>query len=108
MTTSELNTRVQVQPYSVAQDENGDIDAVMGDAYSKWAKVEQNNGNLLITNGMTDFDESYRITMRYEDSRPTTVSSLINYKSKTLKIYNVERQVEGNAWWEVITAYTKN
>lgn len=108
MTTGELNTKVQIQPYTVEQDENGDIDTTLGSAYSKWAKVDQSNGTLLFSNGIINFNEAYEITMRYETSRPTQVTHIINYKGKEMKIYNVKKEYEGCIWWEVVTAYTQN
>lgn len=108
MTIAELNTKVQIQPYTVEQNEDGDIVTTDGTAYNKWAKVEQNNGNLLASNGMINFNEAYQITMRYEVSRPTQVTHLVNYKGKTMKIYNVQKQFEGCIWYEVVTCYTQN
>jgi head-tail adaptor len=108
MTIGELNTRITIRSFSAAQDDNGDVVLTEADNWQKSAKIEQNNGDLLIASGMMNFNESYKITLRYEQSRPTKANYKIEYKDKVLKIYNVRTIDEGKAVWEVITAYTSN
>lgn len=104
----EMNCLVQVQSVAVTQNESGDIEATPSTAWSKWGKVELDSGNLLISQGMSSFNESYRVQMWYEPTRPTRANYLLTYNGKTMKVYNVRLDNEGNRMVENITAYTSN
>lgn len=104
----EMNCLVEVQSVSVAQNADGDIVATPSYSWSKWAKVEQNSGNLGITNGMSNFTESYRLQMWYEPTRPTRANYLITYGDKTMKVVSVNVDNEGNRMIENIIADTSN
>lgn len=104
----EMNCLVQVQSISVVQDADGNIVATPSTVWNKWAKVSQDSGNLLISQGMSNFTESYRLEMWYERTRPTKANYLITYNNKTMKVYNVRLDNEGNRMKETITAFTSN
>jgi len=104
----QMNCLVQVQSVAVTQDENGDIVATPAAAWSKWAEITQDSGNLLISQGMGSFNESFRVQMWYEPSRPTQPNYILTYNGKTMKVYNVRLNNEGNRMTETITAYTSN
>ena len=103
-----MNCLVQVQSVSVTQDSDGNIVATPSSVWNKWAKVEQDSGNLLISQGMSNFSESYRIQMWYERNKPTLANYLLTYNGKTMKVYNVRVDNEGNRMIETITAFTSN
>lgn len=104
----QMNCLVQVQSITVTQDANGDIVATPSTAWSKWAEVQQDSGNLLISQGMSSFNESFRVKMWYEATRPTLANYIITYNGKTMKVYNVRLDNEGKRTVENITAYTSN
>jgi head-tail adaptor len=104
----EMNCLINVQSVTVVQDDNGDIVSTPSVAWNKWADVQQDSGNFLISNGMTDFNESYRIKTWYEPTRETKAGYLITYNNKVMKVYNVRRDNEGNRTKEIITAFTSN
>ena len=104
----QMNCLVQVQSVTVTQDSNGDIVATPAAAWSKWGNVTQDSGNLLISQGMSSFNESFRVQMWYEPSRPTLANYILTYNGKTMKVYNVRLDNEGNRMTETITAYTSN
>lgn len=104
----EMNCLVQVQSVNVTQDADGNIIATPSSVWNKWAKVEQDSGNLLISQGMGNFSESYRLEMWYEKLRPTRANYLITYQGKTMKVYNVRVDNEGNRAKETVTAFTSN
>ncbi len=104
----EMNCLVQVQSVLVTQDGDGNIIAVPSGAWVKWAKVQQDSGSLLISQGMSNFMESFRLEMWYERNRPIQANYLITYNGKTMKVYNVRLDNEGNRMKETITAYTSN
>lgn len=103
-----MNCLVQVQSVAVSQNDDGDIVATPSTVWSKWADVQQDSGSLLISQGMSNFTESYRLQMWYEPTRPTQANYLITYNGKTMKVYNVRLDNEGNRTVENITAYTSN
>lgn len=103
-----MNCLIEVQSVSVSQNTDGDIEATPSTAWNKWAKVEQDSGNLLISQGMSSFNESFRVQMWYEPTRPTLANYILTYNNKTMKVYNVRLDNEGNRMVENITAYTSN
>jgi SPP1 family predicted phage head-tail adaptor len=108
MTINELNTKVTIRSFNLSKDGNGDLQQTGKNQWSKWAKVKQNNGSLLINAGLQAFNESFEIVLRYEQSRPTLADYEIEYKGKKMKVYNARPEKEGTAWWEIINAYTSN
>lgn len=103
-----MNCLVQVQSVTVTQDANGDIVATPSGAWSKWADIQQNSGNLGINNGMGSYNESYRIQMWYEPSRPTRANYVLTYNGKSMKVVSVNVDNEGNRMIENIIADTSN
>jgi hypothetical protein len=105
----EMNCLVDVQSVAVSQDAGtGDIIITPSVAWQRWAKVEQDSGNLLISQGMTNFNESFRLQMWYDTQRPTKANYIITYNNKTLKVYNVRLDNEGKRMVETVTCYTSN
>lgn len=104
----QMNCLVEVQSVTVVQDANGDIVPTPSSAWQKWANVEQNSGNLGINNGMGSFNESYRLQMWYEPTRPTMANYIITYKTKVMKVISVNVDNEGNRMLETIIADTSN
>ena len=104
----EMNCLVQVQSVSVTQDSDGNIIATPSTMWNKWAKIIQDSGNLFISQGMSNFSESFRLEMWYEKTRPVYANYLITYNGKTMKVYNVRLDNEGNRMKETVTAYTSN
>lgn len=104
----QMNCLVQVQSVAVTQDADGDIVTTPSAAWSKWARIEQDSGNLLISHGMINFIESFRVQMWYEPSRPTQANYVLTYNGKEMKVYNVRLDNEGNRMIENITAFTSN
>jgi hypothetical protein len=104
----EMNCLIGVQSVSVTQDANGDLVVTPSAAWQKWATISQDSGNLLISQGMMNFNESYRVEMWYEPTRPTKANYILTYNGKTMKVYNVRLDNEGKRMTETITAYTSN
>lgn len=104
----QMNCLVEVQSVTVVQNADGDIVATPSYSWQKWAKVEQNSGNLGINNGMGSFNESYRIQMWYEPTRETKANYIITYNNKTMKVVSVNVDNEGNRMIETIIADTSN
>jgi hypothetical protein len=104
----EMNCLIEVQSVSVSQDVNGDLVVTPSTAWQKWGNITQDSGNLLISQGMTNFNESYRVEMWYEATRPTKANYILSYNGKTMKVYNVRLDNEGKRMMERVTAYTSN
>jgi hypothetical protein len=104
----EMNCLIQVQSVDVSQDSNGDIVVTPSAAWSKWANIQQNSGSLLLSMGMTNFNESYTVKMWYEATRPTKANYILTYNGKVMKVYNVVPDNEGKRMMETIIAYTSN
>lgn len=104
----QMNCLVEVQSVTVTQNADGDIVATPSYSWSKWANIEQNSGNLGIAQGMSSFNESYRLQMWYEPTRPTRANYLITHDGKTMKVVSVNVDNEGNRMIENIIADTSN
>lgn len=104
----EMNCLVQVQSISVTQDADGNIIATPSSVWNKWGNITQDSGNLLISQGMSNFSESYRVQMWYEKTRPVKANYLLIYNGKTMKVYNVRLDNEGQRMIETLTCYTSN
>lgn len=104
----QMNCLVDVQSVAVSQDGNGDLVVTPSVSWQKWANISQDSGTLLIGMGLTNFNESYKVQMWYEPSRPTKANYIITYEGKSLKVYNVKLDNEGKRTIETITAYTGN
>lgn len=104
----QMNCLIEVQSVTVAQNVDGDIVTTPSYSWQKWADVSQDSGNLLISQGMMNFSESYRVKMWYEPTRPTKANYVLTYNGKSLKVYNVRLDNEGNRMIETITCYTSN
>jgi len=104
----EMNCFVQVQSVSVTQDADGNIIATPSSVWNKWGKIRQNSSNLAITEGMSNYQESYTVEMWYEKNRPTRANYLLTYDGKTMKVLSVRLDNEGTRVLETITAYTSN
>lgn len=103
-----MNCLVEVQSVTVVQNVDGDIVATPSYSWSKWADIKQNSGNLGINNGMGSFNESYRVQMWYEPTRPTLANYILTYNGKTMKVVSVDVDNEGNRMIENIIADTSN
>jgi head-tail adaptor len=104
----QMNCLIEVQSVSVSQNTDGDIEATPSAAWNKWADIKQNSGNLGITQGMGSFNESFRVQMWYEPTRPTLPNYILTYNGKTMKVVSVDVDNEGNRKVENIIADTSN
>lgn len=107
MTIDELNTKVTIKHYTTTQDNStGKTNSSLTASREKWAKVEQLNGSKVLDNAAVSYKEAFKITIRYEVSRPTLTNYHVNYKNKEMIIHSVVAQQEGKQWFEIITAFT--
>lgn len=105
----EMNCLITIESVEIAQTADGDIVKRRPDkVWKKWGKIEQNSGNLLISHGMINFTESYTVEMWYEPTRPTKANYILTYNGKTMKVYNVRLDNEGNRMIETLTCFTSN
>lgn len=104
----EMNCLVTINSHTIAQDVNGDIVVTPSNTWQKWANVTKNSNSLLFGQGAINYDESYRLQMWYEPSRPTLANYTIQYNGKTMKVDSVTVDDEGKRMLETITASTKN
>lgn len=104
----QMNCYITIKAFDVTQNVDGDIVLGSPTSWNKWANVSQSNGNLLISNGMTNFTEAFDINMWYEPTKPTQANYEIDYDGKKMKIYSVRLDNEGSRTKEKIIAYTSN
>lgn len=102
----ELNTRVTIKTWSSQQDETGAPAKVAATSYSMWAKVESRNGNLYSGQDQQLWNYDYKVTFRYEKSRPIPSNATIDYDNKRLAINSISYEDEGKRFWAVARCST--
>lgn len=107
MDISELNTRITIKSYTVSQnDETGKLESSLSETNVRWAKVVQNSQNKTLESLSISFKQAYTITKRFESDKPTLNNQTIDYGNLVLTIGSVIKKDIGNAWYEIINAYT--
>ena len=92
----QLNRRVTLKSYGSTQDEAGGLVPVTTASYSIWAKVEDRNGREFTNQQQEQWSYDYKVTFRYEKSRPVKSNMTIDYDGKRLKINSLSFSNEGN------------
>ncbi len=83
--TGEMNRRITLnRPAATTQDEGGGIVVGVLSSYNIWAKVETRNGSIITGQNQQQWQYDYKITFRYERSRPVASNSTIDYDSKKI------------------------
>jgi hypothetical protein len=60
-----------------------------------------------LDNAAITYKETFKVTYRYEQSRPTEMNYKLEYKGKELTIHSVLPIIEGATWWEELIAFTQ-
>lgn len=96
-----LNRRVTVLvPGATQNDQGGNVAEVL-DSWDKWAQVEDRSGSNQFSNQQQVWDYDYKITMRFEVSRPTKSNYEIQYEGYRLKIESLSINTEGYKAYEI-------
>ncbi len=102
----ELNSRITIKTWGSDQDEIGAPVKVLAASYNMWAKVESRSGHLYVGQEQPLWNYDYKITFRYERSRPVASNSTIDYDNKRLAINSVSFENEGKRFWTVVRCAT--
>lgn len=92
----QLNRRVTLKSYGDTQDEAGGLVSVTTASYTMWAKVEDRFGRQFTNEQQEQWSYDYKVTFRYEKSRPVKSNMTIDYDSKRLRINSLSFFNEGN------------
>lgn len=104
MVIGKLNSKVSINIWGL----NGGIDAygatepTILDTYEKWANVQDKRGSSTQNNDQQQWNYDYKITMRYEKSRPTKSNYTLVYDNNKLQINSVQIIEEGSKRFEVL------
>jgi SPP1 family predicted phage head-tail adaptor len=101
-----LNRRVTVQVTGATRNDQGGLVADVVDSWDKWAHVENRSGSNSSPLQQQVWDYDYKITMRFEKSRPTQSNYEIIYGTKRLKINSVSIDSEAFQFFEVLRCST--
>lgn len=96
ITIGELNRVITIKSWTSSKDAGGGVSAAEAGSYSIRAKVEDRNGIQVTGQNQMQWNYDYKITFRYEVSRPVTSNQTIVYDSKSLTIKSISYQNEGN------------
>ena len=92
----EMNRRVTIRRWGYITQLNGGIVPVQTLAYPVWAKVESGGGRILTDSQQQQWSYDYKVTLRYEVSRPLYNNDTIDYDGSRLVIRSTVIQDEGN------------
>ena len=92
----EMNRRITINSWTSSKDAGGGISPVPNGSYTIWAKVEDRSGTFINAQMQQQWNYDYKITFRYEISRPVTSNQTINYDGKNLTINSISFENEGN------------
>lgn len=102
MNIGEFNRRVVIHRWGSAKDDAGGVEKVEIGSWTKWAKVEQRSGMTITAENQTQFRYDYKVTLRYESSRPTVANYTLTYDNLNMMIHSVAIDSEGNRRFEVL------
>lgn len=92
----EMNRRITIKSWLSTKDAGGGVSAVEAGSYSIWAKVEDRSGIQVTSQNQMQWNYDYKITFRYEVSRPVSSNQTIVYDGKSLTIKSTSFKDEGN------------
>lgn len=104
--TGQLNRRVILRRWGSSVDDGGGILALLVSAWSRWAKVEDRQGSIVSPHAQEQWQYDYKITLRYEKSRPIQSNDTIDYDGKRLKIKSLSILEEGQRRYYVCRCTT--
>lgn len=96
-----MNRRISVRVTAATQNDQGGNEAAIIDSWEKWAHIENRTGKNTDPYQQQVWQYDYKITMRYEVSRPTQSNYEIVYGNEVLKINSVSIENEGFKQLEV-------
>lgn len=91
-----LNRRITIKTCGKIKDAGGGLTPIETGSYSIWAKVEDRFGTIVTGQNQVQWNYDYKITFRYEVSRPVTSDQTISYDNKKLAINSISFENEGN------------
>lgn len=106
MNIGELNVRGEVREYASTKDDSGRNTSSLTDSWTKWAKIEQDNGSQVLDNAAITYKQNYTVTMRRESSRPTLEKHKFFYGLE-MQIHSVIVKQIGKHWYEILTCFTQ-
>lgn len=102
MNIGDLNRRVTVRRWGSTVDDAGGAGKVEISSWTKWAKVENRSGGMMVSENQVQFRYDFKIVMRYEVSRPTRPEYTLTYDSFNMKIHSVSIDSEGQRQFEIL------
>jgi SPP1 family predicted phage head-tail adaptor len=96
MSIGASNRRITIQTWGSTKKPAGGTTRAVTSSYTIWAQVEDRHGRQMGIEGGQLWSYDYKITMRYEKSRPVISTQTILYDSKELAINDLSFQGEGN------------
>jgi SPP1 family predicted phage head-tail adaptor len=109
MTIGKLNIKVIVQRLqSSVIDEYGSPLITVDDTWNKWAAIEYKRGGHSVAQSTDQWDYDYKITMRFEKSRPTKDNDKIIYNGMLLQINSIQVIEESFKKFEVLKCSNTN
>jgi SPP1 family predicted phage head-tail adaptor len=103
MVIGKLNIKITINRYkSGVVDAYGSPAIELDKFWSKWANVVDKRGSHSVSEGKEQWNYDYKITQRYEASRPTKENDRIVYNGNLLQINSIQIIEESFKMFEVL------
>lgn len=106
LNTGKLNSLVTVNKYTFTQDASGGNEKALIDTYDLWSQLEPLNGSRILDNLGLTYTKAYKMTSRYELSRPMFNTNEVVYDGFVYVIQSVTQLEEGRRNFNVSIIYT--
>lgn len=104
--TGRKESIIYIQTKVNGQDAGGGNTVTSVSEYKMWADIENRDGRLITSEGQRQWPYNYKITVRYETSRPITTKQTVRYEGVILAINSVTRVREGMRWENILRCST--
>lgn len=110
MPINEFRNRIRINKYLFSQNAIGGNEKSLASHYDLWAKKEPMNGSRILSNLEITYSKAFKITTRYERSRPIIpIDEIFDYNDNlTYSIQSVTHIEEGKNSFNVMIAYTND
>jgi SPP1 family predicted phage head-tail adaptor len=93
--TGKKNRRITIETWGTSQDAGGGVTGSVISSYQMWANVENRDGRMIEAKDQRMWPYNYKVTVRYENSRPLNASQTILYDGNRLAINSIVIDREG-------------
>jgi SPP1 family predicted phage head-tail adaptor len=92
------NRRITVETWATVKDTGGGTSGTIVSSYKMWADVESRDGRMIQGENQRMWPYNFKLTVRFEKSRPIYVNQTIVYDGNRMSIQSISINREGMRW----------